>query len=304
MRIFIADIDGGYRPESRFPDWFVDGLTSRIGARSTVRVQWPEPGARGTSRPHTWESAAAAGAADLNRLIRLHPSDDIVLIGGGCGTRVIHDWLDAHPVMHDRIAAVGLIGDPYRPAGRALPGQPDPGGQGVAGSREGPLAEDTFWLSVPGDPLSGVESDSVLRGTVRESDLTPAQVYDHLLVDIPDARARLAARLGIGHRPEQWSPSLLRRVADAREVLRRHETGAHIEAYENGESGGWSPLEMLIRAIGDHVSDDGGYTAPRVPLQLVLPVGLDESRRVHVADRPHPAVGAQALGRRHPVDVE
>lgn len=264
MRIFIADIDGGYRPESRFPDWFVDELTSRVGARPTVRVQWPEPGARGHGRPHTWESAAAAGAADLNRLIRLHPSDGIVLIGGGCGTRVIHDWLDAHPDMHDRIAAVGLIGDPYRPSGRALPGQPDPGGQGVSGGREGPLAGHTFWLSVPGDPLSGVEADSMLRDAIRESDLTPAQVYEHLLSDLPENRARLAARLGIAHYPEQWSPKLLRRIDDAREVLRRHETGSHIAVYDSGDGSGPSPLEMFIRVIADHVSHDGGSGALRV----------------------------------------
>lgn len=206
VRIFIADSDGGYRQPSRILGRFVDNLAEWTGAREAVRVQWPTPGKVNPRRSHTWEPAAAAGVADLSRLVRLHPSDPIVLIGVCSGTRVIYDWMDAHPEDLDRVAAVGMIGDPYRPRDRWLDGTPDPGGQGVAGLRRGPIPDRTLWVSVPGDPLSGVLPDCLLRGVVRASTLAPDQVYDELLEDLPDTRPRLAARLKLAQQPAQWSP--------------------------------------------------------------------------------------------------
>ena len=109
MRIFIADSDGGYRQPSRILGQFVDNLAEWTGAREAVRVQWPTPGKVNPRRSHTWESAAAAGVADVSRLVRLHPSDPLVLIGVCSGTRVIYDWMDAHPEDLDRVVAVGMM---------------------------------------------------------------------------------------------------------------------------------------------------------------------------------------------------
>lgn len=310
MRILIADRDGGYRARARSQcsTEFVQDLKLRVGARDTVRVQWPHPGEGGHARPHSWESAAAAGVADLARLVRLHPSDDIVLIGVGCGTRVIHDWIDANPDLLDRVAAVGLIGDPFRPRGQTLPGVPDPGGQGVYGSWESPIPERTFWLSVPGDPLSGVDGDSPLRPAVHDSDLAPDQAYDELLVDLPESRTGLAARLGVAHRPTQWSPGLPGRVDRAREVLRRQASGHYIEAYETGEQGQPSPLGQLIMAIAEHTAESNSCPAVDHPGERLVGSLGDRSARHpaghsaggpvgHSAGRPggHPARHAHAL---------
>ncbi|MDZ4234205.1 MAG: hypothetical protein U1C73_10700 [Dietzia sp.] len=97
----------------------------------------PQSGCSGRSRnghasavPRSWDAASAAGVADLARLVGLHPSDGVVLLGCCCGCRVIHDWLDAHPEQLDRVLAVGLLSDPLRPRDRWLPGTGDPGGQG------------------------------------------------------------------------------------------------------------------------------------------------------------------------------
>ena len=250
-----------------------------MGARDTVRVQWPHPGEGGHARPHSWESAAAAGVAD-----------------------------DANPDLLDRVAAVGLIGDPFRPRGQALPGVPDPGGQGVYGSWESPIPERTFWLSVPGDPLSGVDGDSPLRPAVHDSDLAPDQAYDELLVDLPESRTGLAARLGVAHRPTQWSLGLPGRVDRAREVLRRQASGHYIEAYETGEQGQPSPLGQLIMAIAEHTAESNSCPAVDHPGERLVGSLGDRSARHpaghsaggpvgHSAGRPggHPARHAHAL---------
>ena len=263
VRIFIADSDGGYRQPSRILGRFVDNLAEWAGAREAVRVQWPTPGQVNPRRSHTWESAAAAGVADVSRLVRLHPSDPLVLIGVCSGTRVIYDWMDAHPEDLDRVVAVGMIGDPHRPCDRWLDGTPDPGGQGVAGPRRGPIPDRTLWVSVPGDPLSGVLPDRLLKGVVRASTLAPDQVYDELLEDLPDTRPRLAARLKLAQQPAQWSPQLLRRLDAAVAVLATYREREYAALYESGE-GGASPLARLGAAIVDrveaHVREGGGWS--------------------------------------------
>lgn len=255
MRILIADSDGGYRQTSAILGRFVEDLLGLTGAREAVRVQWPAPGAVGRRRSHTWESSAAAGVADLNRLVRLHPSDDLVLIGACCGTRVIHDWMDAHPEDLDRVVAVGLVADPFRPRDRWLAGTPDPGGQGVAGLRRGPIPERTHWLSVPGDPLSGVQPTNLLRGAVRDSTLTPAQVYDDLLENLPDTRTRFALRLHVVNNPALWSPHLLRQLDDATDTLTTYRDAGYAARYE-ADGDGASPLGRLARVIADRVAQE------------------------------------------------
>ena len=226
-------------------------------------MQWPTPGKVNPRRSHTWESAAAAGVADVSRLVRLHPSEPLVLIGVCSGTRVIYDWMDAHPEDLDRVVAVGMIGDPHRPCDRWLDGTPDPGGQGVAGPRRGPIPDRTLWVSVPGDPLSGVLPDRLLKGVVRASTLAPDQVYDELLEDLPDTRPRLAARLKLAQQPAQWSPQLLRRLDAAVAVLATYREREYAALYESGE-GGASPLARLGAAIVDrveaHVREGGGWS--------------------------------------------
>lgn len=253
MRIFIADSDGGYRRPSTILGDFAEDLAEWTGAREIERVQWPAPGAGGRRRSHTWASASAAGVADLNRLVRLHPSDDLVLIGACCGTRVIHDWMDAHPEDLDRVVAVGLIADPFRPRDRWLAGTPDPRGQGVAGLRRGPIPDRTHWVSVPGDPLSGVRSSSLLRGAVRDSELTPAQVYDDLVAGLPDTRTRVALRLHVAQHPGLWSPRLVRRLDDTTDTLLRYRDGTYLTQYTAGDD---SPMARLATVIADQVAGD------------------------------------------------
>lgn len=261
MRLFIADTDGEFRSFDDTIDERAHELTDRLGLEPAVRVQFPEPGDL-PRNAHTWESSAAAGSADLSRLVRLHPSDPVMLIGISSGCRVIHDWLDSNPDQLDRVVAVGMIADPYRPRDRWLPGQEDPGGQGVAGSRLGPIPDRTLWLSVPGDPVSGVEEDSLMRGVVRGSELAPVQVYDQLIEEMPESKVVFGTRLGLMARG-QWSPPLSRRVDEARELLRRHRDVDYVSVYTESD-GGPSPALQLITGLVDlasrhqHAGQGGG----------------------------------------------
>ena len=252
MRILIADGEGAYRRSSGLMNAFVDDLSSRLGSRAAVRIQWPEPELTRLHRPRTWDAASAAGVADLARLVGLHPSDGIVLLGCCCGCRVIHDWLDAYPEQLDRVLAVGLLADPLRPCDRWLPGTGDPGGQGVAGSRVGPVADRTFWASVPGDPLSGIERGSLLRAAVGDSPLTPDQVYRGLLEDLPGSRTQLAVRLHVLQHPAEWPMVFGHRLDEARAALIRYGDRGYIATYSEPGPDGRTPLQIL----GDRIVDE------------------------------------------------
>lgn len=245
MRILIADGDGGYRHSVGVIDDFAAGLATRLGAQPPIRVQWPEPDETRLHRPRTWDAASTAGVADLARIVRLHPSDEIVLLGSRCGCRVVQDWLEAYPDQVDRVVGVGLMADPCRPHDRWLPGTGEPTGHGVAGERVGPVPDRTFWVAVPGDPLSDVEANSLLRTAVRDSPLTPDQVYRGLLEDLPDSRAQLAARLHVLQHPTQWPRVFGHRLDEARELLVRYGERGYVARYTEPGPDGRSPLDLF-----------------------------------------------------------
>lgn len=277
MRVLIADGVGGYRQSAGVMDDFVDALGSRLGAHASVRVQWPEPEQARPHRPRTWDAASSAGVADLARLVGLHPSDEIVLLGCCCGCRVIHDWLEAYPEQLDRVVAVGLIADPWRPRDRWLPDTDDPGGQGVAGEHVGPVPERTFWVSVPGDPLSGVERNSLLRTAVRDSPLTPDQVYRGLLEDLPGSRIGLAARLRVLRYPARWPMVFGRHLEEARAALVRYGDRGYVAQYTEPGPDGGSPLDLL----GDQIVTEARarrHSAQRVPGKLASSRGRGARR--------------------------
>lgn len=253
MRILIADSDGAYRPAAGVIDHFAAGLARRLSARPPVRVQWPQPEEARLRRPRTWDAAAAAGVADLARIVRLHPSDELILLGSRCGCRVIQDWLAACPDQLDRVVAVGLLADPCRPRDAELRGAGAPDGHGVAGERVGPVPDRTFWVSVPGDPLSDVEPDGLLRTAVDHSPLTPDQVYRGLLADLPDSRTRLAARLHVLEHPTRWPAVFGPRLDRAREQLVRYGDDGSLGRYTEAGPGGRSPLELLADRIAHEV---------------------------------------------------
>ena len=101
-------------------------LAAKTGA-TPIRIEWPASMA-GIGGNLSWATAAHRGVLTLDQIVQDHPGEQIILLGYSGGCRVIHDWLDTRPGMHHRVTAVGLMSDPYRPAGRWQHGLPDPGG--------------------------------------------------------------------------------------------------------------------------------------------------------------------------------
>ena len=90
-----------------------------------VRVEWPASiGPIGG--PMSWTDATRIGMGALDRILADHPGEPVVLLAYSGGCKVVHDWLDTRPRMLDRIAAVGLMSDPFRPFGKHQHGTPMP----------------------------------------------------------------------------------------------------------------------------------------------------------------------------------
>ena len=82
-----------------------------------VRAEWPASMA-GVGGPMSWANAAHLGVISVDHLLRINPGRQAVLLGYSGGCRVVHDWVDTRHHDRHRIAAVGLLSDPYRPASR------------------------------------------------------------------------------------------------------------------------------------------------------------------------------------------
>lgn len=102
-----------------------------------------------------------------NILGSLPPNDLAVLCGYSGGAALVGNYAQlAGETMHrNKIAAVGLVADPLRPADAGVPGwHPMYGTFGLAGQRE--VRSDDFpvlWAADQDDPITSMDPDSLLR---------------------------------------------------------------------------------------------------------------------------------------------
>lgn len=250
MRIIIVDGIDTSQQRSGVAEQAADELSRRLGPDTRCEwVDWPAAmiGVGGTG---TWVDNAAAGLAELHRTV-LRDDDRLVLIAYSGGNRVVHDYLSQHPEVHPRIAAVGLVSDPFRPRGRWLPGTPDPGGWGVCGQDYGPLPERTVWCAAEGDAVTCAAWDSLLRtgadlgATISERRLAGALAAfrEHL-----DAGSFQLHGLVVRD-PVAWTRELGRRVAEARVDIDRYFDGWHTEHYTDPYRGGPSLVQRMCAEL-------------------------------------------------------
>lgn len=180
----------------------------------------------------SWADNAAAGVDLLARRMDSH-HERVVLLAFSGGNKVVHDYLDAHPEHHDRIAAVGLLSDPWRPADRWQHGTPDPRPRyGIMGERHGPISGRTFWTTAVDDVISSAWPDAILRylADTSQGDLdqiiTKAIQHGHL------GSFQLAWQAGIIQRePLTWFLGLGGRIGQLAADVRGYMTGGHTTAY-------------------------------------------------------------------------
>lgn len=189
-------------------------LAAKTGAR-TARITWPASMAT-IGGPLSWTVAAHHGVLELDRIARENP-EPLILIGYSGGNRVIHDWLDQRPHEHHRVAAVGLLSDPYRPHGSEQNGTPPTSGWGVCGQRRGPIADRTFWTTHPQDVISNAAPDSLLRTVADLSDKIPGGLLSDLSGHHQRGDWQLLWQLGVFRtNPLSWFGSFGSRLTQAR----------------------------------------------------------------------------------------
>lgn len=232
----------------------VANLTRRRHFATDKRVVWPASMA-GIGGPLSWEDATREGVQWLNNTISETPEDiQVILLGYSGGCRVIHDWMDQNPDLLDRVAAVGLLSDPYRPLGRSQYGTRSLGGWGIAGQRRGPIPQRTFWTSVEGDVISDARPDALLRTVADLSDRIPGGFLDSLWGHHLDGSWQLAWQLNvIRTNPLGWLGTLGVRLDQARVDIHGYMTGRHTLAYlEPHETA--SGNESLAQRLADTVA--------------------------------------------------
>ena len=224
-------------------------LAAKTGARP-ARIDWPASMA-GIGGHLSWAAAAHHGVLALDQIMADHPGERVILLGYSGGCRVVHDWLDARPEMEPRVAAVGLMSDPYRPSGRWQHGLPDPGGWGIAGQRLGPVPGRTFWTSAPADAISSCPPDSPLRTAADLSDQIPGSLLADLAGHLRRGDWQLATHMGLWRRdPIAYLRGLGPRLHQARLDIEGYLTGGkHTEAYIRTHQGGKSLAHRLADSI-------------------------------------------------------
>ncbi len=219
-----------------------------------VRAEWPASMA-GVGGPLSWTVAAHHGLLSIDHLLRTHPNRQAILLGYSGGCRVVHDWVDTRPQDRHRIAAVGLLSDPYRPYGRWQHRVPDPGGWGICGQRMGHLPHDTLWSSHPDDVISSCPPDSPLRTLADLSDRIPGGFIDDFVNHIRLRDWQLATHIGMWrHDPLGYLRSLGPRMELARRGVYGYLTGAHTTAYTRPYNTHDGDLRPLVDRLADSLS--------------------------------------------------
>lgn len=207
------------------------GRLAALQEAGVAMVEWPASIAP-IGGSQSWHEAAKIGVADIDRILLENPGEPIVLMGYSGGCKVVHDWLDTRPQKLHRVAAVGLMSDPFRPYGKHQHGTPMPLGYGIVGARPGPIPGRTFWSAWKGDVITDCPANSPLRTPADLSKNTPGGVLDDLGDHLHLGKWQLANYMRLWRRdPLGYLLGLGERIAVAREGIHGYLTGAHTTAY-------------------------------------------------------------------------
>lgn len=204
----------------------------------------------------SWSESTEAGVENFAKRVRqLEPQDRFVILAFSGGNRPAHVWLERvaewEPATLDRVLAVGLASDPYRPYGKQQRGLPMPGGWGISGERQTPIMDRTFYLAWPRDVITDARHDALLRTAADVIDYFPADIIrgvQHLAAN--DKNFQLAKELKLFHEnPLHWFFGLGARIAQAKDDIVGYTTGLHTTIYTRPYEGGPSPMEMFANTI-------------------------------------------------------
>lgn len=219
-----------------------------------TRVQWPASMAT-VGGKYSWKDASGIGYADVNRILFENPDEKVILLGYSGGCRVVHEWMEYNPDKLDRIAAVGLLSDPYRPRDRKQAELLETSGWGICGEKLGPIPDRTFWTAVQADVITDATDDSILRTAADASGVMPGQFLGELRNHIKDGDLQLAWQLGVFQtNPLKWLLNFGIRLHEARIDIQGYLNGRHTDDYIKPYAGGASLATRLANSINWHVN--------------------------------------------------
>lgn len=231
MKIICLD---GIGTKGRVDGSILAHTADHLAAKLDTTAEWiPWTGAMlGVGGAGSWAENAAAGVRMLVDAMDSH-HDQVILLAYSGGNKVVHDFLDLYPRYRDRIAACGLMSDPWRPVDRWQHGCPDPRPRyGVMGQRHGPIHGRTFWTTAVDDVISSAWPDALLRYLADTSEgdidqiITKAIEHGHL------GSFQLAWQLGIVQRePFTWFLGLGGRIGQLAADVQGYMTGTHTNGY-------------------------------------------------------------------------
>lgn len=231
MRIYCLD---GIGTTGRVDGSILAHCADHLAAKLGTTAEWiPWTGAMlGVGGPGSWAENSAAGVRMLNDTIASH-HERVILLAFSGGNKVVHDWLDLYPQHRHRVAAVGLLSDPWRPADRWQHGTPDPRPRyGIMGQRHGPIHGRTFWSTAVDDVISSAWPDAILRYLADVSAESLDQIITKAIHLGALGQFQLAWQSGIIRRePLTWARGLGGRIGQLGTDVAGYMTGGHTRAY-------------------------------------------------------------------------
>lgn len=179
-----------------------------------------------------WPQASDDAVRHIADHMRSH-DEQVILLGFSAGCRPVRELAERHPDLRDRIAATGLLADPWQPRGRQQHGVPDGPGWGIMGEKLGPTPSRTFWCGHPGDPICRAAPDSLLRYITPAADKLPGQFIASFIDHAHHGRLQLIPFLGLPI--HEWfmglGPRIDRSIREARSYLGQGHTHAYLAPY-------------------------------------------------------------------------
>ena len=209
----------------------VDPCVERLKWKTGCRAEWVPWSASlmGVGGSLSWTEASRRAVMRIAQMVR-DIEGDIILIGYSAGCRPVREFLHAHPELHDRVVAVGLMADAWQPANVQQHGVPNPPGFRIMGPGAGPRPARTFFVATPGDPIPRCAPDSLLRYLTASADTPPGHLFAAFVDKARRGRLQLIPFLGLPL--HLWFGGLGGRIdRSVREARGYLTTGRHTRGY-------------------------------------------------------------------------
>lgn len=227
MRTYVLDGIGSSQGRNSAVVTTIAGRLEERAGTTTRFIDWPAA-MMSVGGSGSWKDNSNAAVQMIRDDLAQH-DEQVILLAFSGGNLPVHDFLLRHPELHHRVAACGMVADPWRPRDRWQHGVGNPGGWGVCGERYTPIPEKVLWTTVPGDGISNAEPDSLLRHFADLSYGSPDRIVHDAIEAFQKNRFQLAAFLGLPL--HEYVFGLGRRINEASAAVHRYLNGWHDAHY-------------------------------------------------------------------------